>query len=145
MLSIPTENDWGNWHVNLDQSFAHDLYFGKSNSEMNAHFLNAPIEAAGELQFIASIPFQYYVIGFRDSVLSKAHPEPLDVSDAASSFMRLILVRIKDNPEDIAFIKNELMPSLKYIAGHQNAYEADINIYGSFEDIYNEIQAGLKL
>ena len=37
-----------------------------------------------------------------------------------------------------------LEPTLKYIAEHQSTYDASEEIYGSFKDIYNNIQLLLK-
>jgi hypothetical protein len=96
-LRVPTESDWGNYKSDLDQSWAHDHYLGRSNAEMQAHFRNNPIEASSDLQFMPEIPFRYYVLGFRDSIITGALNQS-DAPDAASCFLNLFLNRLEEQP-----------------------------------------------
>ena len=141
---IPTEIDWGDWKVDVDQVYTHNLYIGKSNLEMNERYLIGPVEVLSELQFIGKIPFQYYVLGFRDSVLSKNHSDVFDMASAASCFIKLLAVRAKAAIADIAEIEGELMPAAKYIAVHQEEFGADIDIYGDLSIVVDEITQLLK-
>ena len=140
---IPDEKDWGDCKDDLDQKFARDLYLGKSNEEMLERFLSGPIEVASELQFMPRIPFQYYMAGFRDSVLSLKHHE-LDISTSASSFLNLVLYKLKNERDDILPIMDSLKMAINYIAKNQEKYDADVDIYGDFNEVKAEIE-GLLL
>jgi hypothetical protein len=142
-MKIPSEIDWGDWRADVDQRYAHDLYIGKSNEEMAEHFLLGPIEVFDELLFIAKVPFQYYVMGFRDSVLSKDHSYSFISSQAATSFIGLLEARARDKIDDIAEIESDLMPSAKYIADNQEEFGVDIEIDGDMRIIVENIQQAL--
>jgi hypothetical protein len=76
--AIPTVSDWGNYHADLDENWAHDQYCGRSNEEMQRYIRNSPIEAASDLRFMPDVPFRYYMLGYRDFVMSGQF-EPLQV------------------------------------------------------------------
>ena len=96
MSSIPTKADWGDYRSDLDQEWAHGKFAGKSNEEMQPYFREIPIEAAGDLRFMPEIPFRYYMLGFRDRVMSGAF-ETYD-SDAASCFLHLVVEKLESKP-----------------------------------------------
>lgn len=139
---IPSEDDWGDWQKDIDASFAHEIYFGRSNEQMQDHFVAAPIEAASELQFMSGAAFQYYVLGFMDSVLSGRHDE-MEAANAASSFLRLIHEKAKTSPRDILPIIDVLMPSLERIADEQSSFSADPEIFGDFREIVRDVRLRL--
>lgn len=130
IAKIPSKEDWGVLEDDLETRFAFDFYLGKSNDEMSEHYLIGPGEVAEELQYMPSKPFQYYIIGFRDSVLSKEHDElglyTAAASDAASSFLHLIIRKLKHRRSDILPIIHDLLASVDYIADNQEADDADI-------------------
>ena len=136
---IPTEIDWGNWKDDIDQKFSHGIYFGHSNEEMQERFLSAPVEAAEELAFMPAIPFQYYIIGFRDSVLSLKQ-DPFVIADAASCFLRLILNKLINDRNIIIPIMDSLIDAVDFVAENQEKYDADIDIYGDFKELENQIK-----
>lgn len=61
-MTVPTESDWGDYQSDLDANYAHDLFGGRTNEEMQAHFRLNPIERTSELRFMPTIPFRYYGI-----------------------------------------------------------------------------------
>lgn len=137
---IPEECDWGNWVADLDQKYAHDLYLGRSNEEMKERYTTAPIEVASELQFMPVVPFQYYMVGFADAVVSGEYDE-MTVSEAPSCFLRLIIYKLKNNKSDIESIMNTLLPFIEHVVINQEKYDADIEIYGDFNDLLKKIRA----
>lgn len=139
---IPTEADWGDWNNDLDQKHAHGVYAGRSNEEMQHRFITAPVAAAGELEFMPPIPFQYYMIGFRDSVLSGKHDEA-EAANAASCFLRMVLFKLKKDRKDIVPIMDALMPAVEYVAANQMKFGADMDIYDDFNELLGEIKAEL--
>jgi hypothetical protein len=84
-------------------------------------------------------PFQYYVFGFRDYVIKQEFGF-YESSDAASSFLELILIKLKEQPEQIKPILEELMSDIEYIASNQKLFDADVDIYGDFLVLFNQIK-----
>ena len=138
-LSIPTEPDWGDYRSDLDQEWAHRKFAGKSNDEMQQHFREIPIEAASDLRFMPEIPFRYYMLGFRDCLMSGGF-EPCNNSDAASCFLHLVTEKLETQPRYILPIMPELIPAVEHIAHNQATFDADESIYGSFLEILKQIQ-----
>jgi hypothetical protein len=136
---IPAEADWGDYQADLDQEWAHRLFVGKSNDEMQQHFRNNPIEATSDLRFMPEIPFRYYMLGFRDCVMAGGF-EPCDDSDAASCFIRLVAQKLETQPRYIVPIMPELLPAVEHVAHNQAAFDADESIYGNFLEILKQIQ-----
>jgi|SRR5579871_3795992 len=138
-MSVPTENDWGDYRSDLDQEYAHRVFAGRTNEEMQPHFRANVIERAGELRFMPEIPFRYYMIGFRDFV--RAGDFEYEGADAASCFLRLVLKKLEQEPECIAPIMPELLETVEHVARNQSAFDADIDIYGDFLDLAAQICA----
>jgi hypothetical protein len=136
---IPAESDWGDYNADLDQKWAHDRYIGRSNEEMQHYFRSNPIEAASDLQFMSEVPFRYYMLGYRDFVMSGnfAH---LDASDAASCFLGVVTEKLEKQPRYIAPIMPDLLPALEYVASNQAEFDADERIYGNFLKRLKRIQ-----
>ena len=139
-LRVPSETEWGDYQVDLDQKWAHDHYIGRSNEEMQTYFRNNPIESASDLQFMPEAPFRYYMRGFRDYVM-KARTHRSWASNAASCLLRLVLRKLAQQPKHIVPIMPDLLPALHYVALNQASFEASENIYGKFPEMLARIQA----
>jgi hypothetical protein len=138
---VPTEQDWGDYREDLDQEYAHRVFAGKKNAEMQPLFQDNVIERTSDLRSMPSVPFKYYMIGFRDFIRAGDFGHPCDAADGASCFIRLVLEKLEAQPDHILPIMPELLPTVEYVANHQAEYEADESIYGSFVEIYKQIQA----
>jgi len=136
---IPTESEWGNYRDDLDEKWAHDQYCGRSNEEMQRYFRNNPIEAASDLRFMPEVPFRYYMLGYRDFVMSGKFGQFFD-SDAASCFLNLVAQKLEEQPRYIAPIMPDLLPAVEYVAHHQAAFDAKESIYGNFLEKLERIQ-----
>ena len=141
--SVPTEEDWGNWKDDLDQKYAHGLFAGKTNEEMQPHFQRCVIERADEIRWMLKIPFQYYILGFRDHVMSGDFDE-YGSPDAASCFLNLVEEKLKSHPDYIFPVMQELMPAVKHVAHNQSTYDADVGIYGDFLETFERIDTRYK-
>ena len=86
------------------------------------------------------IPFRYYMLGFRDYMLAGKFADSF-ASDAASSFLRLVLVLLEEEPAKIVPIMPELLPALRYVGGNQALFEAKEYIYGSFPAMLARIES----
>jgi hypothetical protein len=88
-MPVPTEAEWGDYQADLDQKYAHDLFAGHTNEEMQPHFYRNVIERSDELRWMPEVPFRCYMLGFRDFVMAGKFAH-LEGSDAASCFLGLI-------------------------------------------------------
>lgn len=142
MQQIPTEEDWGEYQrgkiEDLDIAYAHDVFIGKSNSEMLHQYKDHVLMRAEDLYWMPEKPFQYYILGFRDYVIN-GNFGFYESSDAASSFLQLILRKLKQQPDHILPVLPDLYKDIEYIANNQKLYEADEDIYGNFMDLLAEI------
>lgn len=139
-MRVPTESDWGDYKADLDQEWAHRQYCGRSNEEIQAYFRGSPIGAAEDLRFMPETPFRYYMLGYRDYVMS-GNFEHLDESNAASCFLRLVLHKIEQQPRYIVPIMPELLPTVEYVATNQSHFHAKESIYGNFLEMLERIKA----
>ena len=141
-MDIPSEQDWEgvNNSYDLDAAYAFKMFFGKSIAETRADFARNPIERTDEIRSMPKIPFQYYIIAFRDFVRDV---DKLDdwKSDAASCFISLVEEMFENKPDFIVPVYHELEPTLKFISQNQGLYDADEDIYGSFQSTMKRIMA----
>jgi hypothetical protein len=110
---------------------------------MQQYFREIPIEAAGDLRFMPEIPFRYYMLGFRDCVMSGGF-EPCHGSDAASCFLHLVVEKLESQPRQILPIMPELLSAVECVAHNQAVFDADESIYGSFPETLKQVQALYK-
>jgi hypothetical protein len=105
-LSVPTEEDWGDYKSDLDQKHAHRVFAGRTNQETQPFFRRDPIERTDELRWMPEVPFRYYMLGFRDFIMANEF-EFLGASDAASCFLGLVLEKLDKQPQYIVPIMPE--------------------------------------
>jgi hypothetical protein len=140
-MKIPSRKEWGDFEGDLEAEYAFKIFFGKSTSEAVALIRENPIERASELRFMPPAPFRYYVLAYRDYVLSR---KSRDDSDAASCYLRLIEQKIIEEPYTIWPVMPALIDSVQKVAESQSFYDADLDIYGDFNQISAGIMAAYK-
>lgn len=132
-LKIPGETDWIGYESDLDVKYAHRLMYGKSNEEIQHLFDGTQsIDRADELLFMPKRAFQYYIFAFAQYLMSS---EAKGNSDAASPFLRLLIAREERDPSSVSMIYRKLQPIVDYVATHQEWFDADPDIYGSFLEL----------
>lgn len=131
MRGVPTESDWENYQDDLDASYAHKIFFGKTNDEMQKRFKGSILGRVEDLRSMPRVPFQYYIFGLRDFVMARDF-NLLDSSDAASCFLDLLLQKIEEQPAYVITLIKELAPDINFVADNQELYKAPENIYGNF-------------
>jgi hypothetical protein len=139
-LSVPTEEDWGDYRSDLDQNDAHSVFAGRTNEQMQRFFRENPIERTSDLRWMPEGPFRYYMLGFRDFVMAMQFDFP-HASDAASCFLRLVLEKLEKEPRRIVPIMPELIPAVEYVARNQKLFDAQEGIYRNFVDLLSQIRA----
>jgi len=138
-MNIPTEEEWETYWDDLDSEYAHKIFAGKSNDEVQEDFRRSAIERASELSFMPIKPFQYYIFGYKQFIDTGSF-EQYESSDAVSCFIRLIENMLTKKPEFVLPVLGELLPTLRYVAENQASYDADEAIYGNFKDIFHSIE-----
>jgi hypothetical protein len=128
---VPSEESWANYASDLDQRHAHQMFAGRTNEEMQPHFRKNPLAMTDELRWMPQVPFQYYMIGFRDAMQSGQF-EPTWASDAASCFLGLVIEKLERHPNHILAIMPELLPTVEHVANNQAEFLAKVSIYGNF-------------
>ncbi|WP_444937077.1 hypothetical protein ACJJIW_08220 [Microbulbifer sp. JMSA004] len=130
-MNVPSESDWGNYRDDLDSAYAHRIFAGKTNDQVQLDFRRCVLERASELSFMPIKPFQYYMLGFKQFI-EKGDFEQFDAPDAANCFISLVEQMLMTKPNFIKPILTDLMPTLEFVSENQLEYEADITIYGFF-------------
>jgi len=134
---IPGADEWRGYESDLDVKYAHKLFFGKSVAEVQEYFGSSQsIERADELLFMPRAAFQYYVLAFAMFIMSD---QAIGDSDSASSFLRLLINREKKDAGSVSTIYLSLQDTVELVASHQQDFDADIDIYGNFPELANEI------
>ena len=139
----PSTADWGDLSNALDLDYAFEKFAGKTHDEALLLFETTDLLSRIEnLSVMPPVPFRYYMLAFKDYVLSSRVFEVnfgIDASTAASSFIDLIVGKLSAEPTAIKPILEDLLPAAKHIAEHQAKYGADEDIYGRFKDALAEI------
>lgn len=137
-MPIPSEEEWGGYKADLDTEYAHRLFAGKTNDDMQTAFEENVIERTDELRWMPKMPFQYYMLGFKQFIENRAENCD-DRSDAASCFIRLVAEKLKNTPDFILPILDQLLPTVEYIVENQSPFDAEVSIYGNFSEIHKNI------
>lgn len=138
-MNVPTEAEWRDYQADLDQKYAHDLFAGHTNEEMQPHFFRNVIERTDELRWMREVPFRYYMLGFRDFVMAGKFAH-LEGSDAANCFLGLVEEKLEKQPDYILPIMLELFPAIRHVGQNQTSFDADENIYGGFQEKVDRIE-----
>ena len=131
-MKTPSRTDWGSIDSeDLDAEWAFKQFYGKSFDEAEAMFQENALYYQEDLQSMPYIPFNFYAPALAKYLTSKR--ASCD-ADGASSFLQT-------RPEVISEKTREVFVSVSSnIARNQQYYDADVDIYGNFSDLYAQIQ-----
>lgn len=136
---IPGDAEWAGYENDRDARYAHEGLFGKSVEQVQHLFGERnPLSLAEDLHFMPYAAFQYYIFAFAQFLLSDSAPGE---SDAASSFLGLLIARESEEPGCVSDLYAQLKPTVEFVATHQWYFDADLDIYGSFKDLGDRIRA----
>jgi hypothetical protein len=138
--SVPREVEWGNYRADPDQAHAYTLFGGRTNQEMLLFFRRNVIQRTDELRWMPELPFGYYILGFRDLVMSDDLGE-MGAPDAVSCFLGLVLQKLENQPGCIMPNMPKLLPAIRHVAMSQASFGAAESIYGSFPEKLKRIEA----
>jgi hypothetical protein len=137
-MDIPSREDWGEVEQDLDTEYAFKTFFGKTIVEAVPLIKGNPIERADEIRFMPPVPFRYYILAYRDYLLSE---DSIGDPDAASCYIRLIAEKISGEPHTIGPVLPSLIESVQKVVQNQSFYDADEEIYGDFRQMSEVIFA----
>ena len=135
---IPQEEEWRGYEQDLDVINLHRLFFGKSIDDVQQYFGDGwSITRMDELLFSPRPVFQYYVHAFAKYAMS--HSAAGD-SDTASPFLSLLEAREERDPGSVKAIYESLSETVDFIASNQEYFDADVEVYGDFEERAKQIR-----
>jgi hypothetical protein len=139
-VAIPTRSDWGEIPANdLDARDAFRSFFGKSFAEAEALFAKNALYYQEELQAMPAIPFNFYAPAFAQYVVSD---RARNDSDGGSSYLDLVIWILQTRSQEVAAeTKEMLVRAAEQVASNQDFYDADVDIYGRFSDLWARIRA----
>jgi hypothetical protein len=135
-MNVPTEDDWRSEVWSLDTEWAYKNFHGKTAEEAVPLFEESALIYQEDLTYMPSRVFGYYLKAYITYLMSAAARGD---SDGASCFISLINFRIEHKRDDIIPLWPEIEPVLKKLAEHQDDFEAEWVIYGSFRARIHEI------
>jgi len=137
-MNIPNESEWGVIEKNnLDAEWAFKQFIGKSLDDAEKMFREHALYYQEALISMPAVAFNYYAPVFAKYILSNYAKSD---SNGASSFLFMLLELLQANrflatPETLKI----LLDTAKIVSIKQNFYDADIDIYGEFPELYNDI------
>lgn len=137
-MRIPTKGDWGPISEDdIERQYAFDMFIGKTKEQAREMCIYNALNYQEELQSMPEYPFNFYALILAGYIISD---ESKDDSDGASSFLHMVAWMLKTQSEIIyPGTKSILISACENIASNQKFYDADINIYGDFKNVYTEI------
>ena len=136
---IPGAAEWQGYEDDLDACDAYELMAGRTLDEVSEHFRDTvSIMHAGELRCSPRGAFSYYVFAHAAFLLSESAAAE---SDSASSFLRLLISREELDPGSVKELYAELGPLARFVASRQAYFDADLRIYGDFNELSVRLDA----
>ncbi len=139
MNDVPNMSDWSGYESDFDSREAFQNFFGKSNSQMAKEYRDNISMRATDLRFMPTIPFRYYIIGFKD-FLSNENLDDFSKGEAASSLFRIVEFKAEYQKADILPVIRDILPTLEDIAGNQEKYDLSISICGDYSEKLTRIK-----
>ena len=138
-MDSPTLDDWGviDSH-DLDAKYAFKQFYGKSFKQAVGLFEANALHYQEDLGSMPRPVFNFYAPAFASYLESDRSAAD---SDGASSFLHLLIWIFKTQPEILdTETEATLLKTADKIAQNQSYYEADVDIYGQFSELNEEIK-----
>jgi hypothetical protein len=142
-MTIPTKEQWGKIDKDeLDTKYALKDFLGKSLNQAKNMFKDNALHYGDSLYAMPYIPFNYYAPAMTEYIISE---DAKNDSDGASSFLHSNIWLLSEYPEIVSDeTKRLLFEASEHVANNQEFYDADIDIYGKFEDLFNKLKRVYK-
>ncbi len=129
-MKIPTEADWRSESWCVDMPRAYERFYGKDLDEAFELFVENALSYQEDIMFMPLTCFRYYVQAYASYLLSEASEGD---SDGANCFFCIVKYRAKDIRSSVAVVVDQITRTLGKLKQKQAWYDADDEIYGSFE------------
>jgi len=132
-MRVPAKRDWGVIDKDdIEALGALDFFLGKSEEEAWGMCDYNALNYQEELQALPDYPFNFYAAVLAKYIISE---DAVDDSDGASSFLGMVSWMFKTQMDLIyPETKKLLMESAKTVAKRQEFYDAEVGIYGDFNE-----------
>jgi hypothetical protein len=130
---VPTIDDWRSepWNEDdFDIAWAFKDFQGKTFEEAVGMFEEDALRYQENVVWMPSRGFGSYVRAYMAYLVS---PKSAEDSDGASCFIGLIESKARSQPADIKPLWPEISSVLEHLAANQSYYDANIEIYGDFQ------------
>lgn len=137
----PSKSTWGDTSGDLDAAYAERMFFGKTRAEAQQLFVENAISRQEDLSSMPARCLHFYIHSYMDYLLSE---QSRGDSDAASCFISLATWRcdeIRGGGDALVFRVDHV---LDHISKRQVWYEADVDIYGEFDELTSKCRAKLN-
>jgi hypothetical protein len=138
LTKLPRESEWHSEEWTLDTTSAHKNFFGKSLEEAEKMFGENSLLYQEDIMWMPFIPCCYYLQAYSHYLLSDASARD---SHGASCYITLIDWLGDDVRRVPADLSSLIRRTLLRISMSQCFYEADFEIYGSFQERVRKIKA----
>lgn len=138
-VRIPSKSDWGAIEENnLDAECAFKQFAGKSLNDAEEMFRENALYYQEDLISMPPIAFNCYAPVFAKYILSNYAEGD---SDGASSYLHMIIELLQARNKLLATTGTLklLLDTAKIVSNKQEYYDADIDIYGDFSELYKTI------
>jgi hypothetical protein len=125
--AIPTEEDWRSEHTGIDWPYAYENFHGKTFDDTITWLADG--RSTEDFTYMPARVFAYYFHAFAAFLVSD---ESKGACDAASAFICLMEYRLSEYPELSRALWPTTLNVLNRLAGSQEFYGANPEIYGSF-------------
>ena len=129
---IPNEKDWqalGDANE-LDANHAYRMFNGKSHEQAVEMFNKMPFFYQEDVMWMPLPCFKFYVRAYIQYLLSD---KSIDDPDSSNSFIGIVGFRLNEIRHLDEKLKNEIFSTVQFIADNQLRFDADEEIYGSFQ------------
>lgn len=137
-MAVPSREEWGDLGVDLEVEHGYKLFGGKTVDEALPLFVENPLERSAELHFAPGRVIAYYCFCYVSHLLS---PASAGEADMASTFLQLVRSAMHRSPHEIEAVWEHLGPAVASVTEGQTFYEADEQIYGSFDALRRDIES----
>lgn len=135
MKSVPTQDDWCN--IGIDGQHAYKFFFGldEKDPKLREVLMSNPLERSFDIKEMPEVPFRYYFSVFMklagEQLISLADPDFLVI------FFLLAEKVLEVNPNRLRYCLDDLIPIMIFVAKNQDFLDADVDIYGDFNEVVN--------
>lgn len=138
-LQIPTEEDWGEYWNDLDGNYSHEKLAGRTLDDALILIHELPLSHHECLQWMRPIPFCYYIHSYTLAFKTLLVDPHWESQMTGSCLLSLIKEKLHQEPETVLMVWDQIAATLEFVGKNQALLDATPEVFGSFEEKYQEI------